>query len=602
MTVAPFPAPPSPAATSASSEAPTTIWCVIEDLHRDTHAADDVLEGRFTNAGETLTLGPAPDWNSVPHPDREWAIEWSKFYVGLDLAHAHHHASHDRYFRAWIDLVLSWIDQRPPDADTSDVTARRVQNWIYARAAFDQSPRRARLEGAEATAVAASIADQIDHIRQTLTPERNHRTLELYALFVAALDRRTRGEAHEELLSFAVHELYRNLCVDLLPDGVHRELSTHYHAIVLRSFLGARINADRFGISLPDGYDERLTDGFAFLADVLRPDGSLPMLGDSDDGDHRPLLRLAGEVLDRPDFVYVASAGTAGRPPAVTVSSYPHGGYHVVRSGWGTERPFEAEHHLVFDAGPLGPSGHAHYDALHLELTVSGRPLLVDPGRFTYAEGTGDVNWRHWFKGTGAHNTVTVDGADQTPYRAGKPKPPVAHARLIDKAVTSTHVELIGEVVSPCYDAVHTRRVVSIEDRWWLIEDTLDSHDHHDYELRFHLAPACGVHTVIDDTTAGRVTTMGADLLVLPTAPDAAGPTLDEGWTAPEYGRREPAPVVVARQSGRGRVRWLSAVVPHGLATRTRLAADTAGVVLHSPAGALWRVELTGRRAEVERA
>jgi hypothetical protein len=39
----------------------------------------------------------------------------------------------------------------------------------------------------------------------------------------------------------------------------------------------------------------------------------------------------------------------------------------------------------------------------------------VDPGRYTYSE-AGEVNWRVHFRGTAAHNTVCVDGRNQTRY------------------------------------------------------------------------------------------------------------------------------------------------------------------------------------------
>ncbi len=63
--------------------------------------------------------------------------------------------------------------------------------------------------------------------------------------------------------------------------------------------------------------------------------------------------------------------------------------------------------HLVFDAGPHGflNGGHAHSDALALTLSVSGRPLLIDPGTATY---TMDAELRDRFRGTSMHNTVML--------------------------------------------------------------------------------------------------------------------------------------------------------------------------------------------------
>ena len=119
------------------------------------------------------------------------------------------------------------------------------------------------------------------------------------------------------------------------------------------------------------------------------------------------------------------------------------------------------ERWLVLDAGPLGDGGHGHYDALHFEAYAYGRPLVVDPGRYTYSES--GPNWRRWFKGTAAHNTVTVDGLDQTPYRRGKPKHDrVARARVLWRHRTDDlDLDVVrARVHSPCYDAVHTRDVV----------------------------------------------------------------------------------------------------------------------------------------------
>ena len=110
--------------------------------------------------------------------------------------------------------------------------------------------------------------------------------------------------------------------------------------------------------------------------------------------------------------------------------AFPTGGYAMLRSGWGDGgRSYGDECWGVFDTGPLGDGGHGHYDHLAVELWAAGRPLALDAGRFTYADGPD--GWRRWFKGTAAHNTVQVDGLDQTSYRPGKPKGPTSTAALV---------------------------------------------------------------------------------------------------------------------------------------------------------------------------
>jgi uncharacterized heparinase superfamily protein len=474
------------------------VFSVIEHLHRDRAVAEDAAAGRFTCAGETVELGPEPDWLGADLPaDEEWRFDWVKFYYGLDLAHAYRTTGDQRFRAAWERLVGSYLRQVPPACDPSEVTARRIVNWIYAWQQFG-----ALSNGLE-PALTQRIAAEARHVRETLTPERNHRTLELYALAITAL-----AFDDGELLTLAFAELDRNLAEDFLPDGVHRECSTHYHMIALRSFAGLRENARRHAIALPDGYEERLGRAAEFARHCCRPDGTIPALSDADSGDYTALLELLGVE------------------PGETGASFPHGGYFTQRSD---------DRFLIFDCGPLGDGGHGHYDLLSFEACAGGRPLVVDPGRYTYAEGK--PNLRRWFKGTAAHNTVCVDGLDQTPYARKAPKGPTARPRFLGR----TDDVLVGEAHSPVYEAVHRRRIRLVDGRHWVIEDALTGDRQHRYDLRFHLMPG-------EAWTSGSAVLGPGVALVIDGADEI---TIEPGWVSPRYGIKHEAPVVSAVARGR---------------------------------------------------
>lgn len=530
------------------------VFCVVEHAYRDLEIARDACEGVFTNAGLKLTIGNPPDWLSGALPtDDEWKIEWYKFYYGLDLAHAYSVTGDARYQSTWRRLVHSWIAHMPVGCDSSDVAARRIQNWIYAWNIFS---RTAIIASDFENELISSLAVQVVHLRDNLTAERNHRTLELYALFIAALalPELDRGE----LLSFAIAELQRNLLTDVRPDGVHREQSTHYHMTALRSFLGARENARRFALQFDASYDERLERACEFLLHVQRPDGFIPALSDADTSNYSDLLELAASLFDRDDFLYGATAGARGSKPAVTCTSFAASGYFIQRSGWGDEwTRFRDEKYLVFDCGPLGDGGHGHYDLLNLEISAHGRPLIVDPGRFTYAED--ELQWRRWFKGTAAHNTVCVDDLDQIPYRRGKPKGALAEGRLLDRLTTPDFDMLAGEARSPAYDAVHTRRIFFIRGEYWLIVDSLRASIPHKYDLRFHLTAEAWNHcTRIDGPTNSGIRTPELVLLFEP----QRQPVLSQGWISKQYGVKEVAPVVSVVVEGCANVDFYTLIAP----------------------------------------
>jgi hypothetical protein len=552
----------APALADQHGTAPRPVFCVIGDAYRDRAIAEDACRGRFTNAGETVDVGVEPDWVGAALPeDREWRIEWTKFYFGLDLAHAYAETGEQRFLDAWQRLVASYLRQVPAGEgieDTSDVVARRVQNWVYAWAAFAAVPGFPGLRGGLADELMQGIGDHAAYIRDNLTAERNHRTLELYALLVVAVAL-PRLDADGALLALATEQLHENLLTDVRPDGVHREQSTHYHCIALRSFLGARENARRFGLTLPDGYDEHLARACEFAMHSHRPDGAIPALGDSDTGSYADLLALAADLLEREDFRYAATAGREGTPPRRRLPSFPHGGYHVQRSGWGDRgRALRDERFLIFDCGPLGDGGHGHYDLLSVEIAADGRPLVMDPGRFTYDEQ--EPNLRHWFKGTAAHNTVAVDGLDQTPYRRGKPrKGTIARGRLVARHGAPFLDVIEGEATSTCYDAVHRRRVAFVADEYWVVEDRLTAPTPHRYDLRFHLAPEANGHVEVTAREDGFVVRAPGVALVV-----AGGvePRVEAGWIAPDYGIRHEAPVVSIVADGAGDATFTTLVVP----------------------------------------
>lgn len=541
-------------ADATAAAAPRPVFCVVRDAHRSRRVADDVCRGRFTHAGVTARLGLDPDWLGADLPaDEEWGIEWRKFYFGLDLLAACQATGRTRYRDAWARLARSWIRQVPPGSFSSDVTGRRILNWIYAWSGFHAC---APFDGDDPTPplLLESLGADVALLRARLTPGRNHRTFELYALFLAALSLPALDPGGA-LARFALDELHANLLADVRPDGVHREQSTHYHHVALRTFLGARVNAARFGLALPDGFDRRLLAACEFSLHTHHPGGRVAVLSDGDAGSYLNLLALAAEAYGRDDFLHAATRGVRGTPPAVRHADFPHGGYHVQRTPWNA--PVRRSRCLVLDCGPLGDGGHGHYDLLSVEASAGGRPLLVDPGRFSYDEGP--PNWRRWFKGTAAHNTVCVGGMDQTPYARHEPQGPVAEGRLLGRWTAPGLDVLCGQARSPAYDTVHTRHVLFVADEYWVIADALRGRTPYTHDLRFHLAPEAWGRTVLE-VDGGNVRVMAPGIALV--FPPRGAVTLEEGWVSPAYGVRVPAPVVRVSTPPAANADFLSIVFP----------------------------------------
>jgi heparinase II/III-like protein len=217
--------------------------------------------------------------------------------------------------------------------------------------------------------------------------------------------------------------------------------------------------------------------------------------------------------------------------------------------------------------------GHAHADALSFEFAWGGVNWIVDPGTYTY---TGDRQARDEFRASSAHNTVTVDDASQS-----TPNGTFAWDQI---AVSSTHVFSVSDdcisfvgshnAYERFTDPVLHKRSLSLHKGDFLqgrpahlsIHDTLDAHDLHRYELRFHFSSGCRV------TTKGyqvRITASGGRELILMTCVSSgqAGviqvpARIDQGWVSHGYAHRQPASVVVMEVKGRGAQELTTLIVP----------------------------------------
>ena len=178
--------------------------------------------------------------------------------------------------------------------------------------------------------------------------------------------------------------------------------------------------------------------------------------------------------------------------------AFPEGGYFVI--GCGFDSPQEVR--LVADAGPLGyrrSAAHGHADALSFTLSVGGREFLVDPGTYAWRTHTA---WRRYFRGTAAHNTVRVDGLDQSEPRCRFAWQSKARAgcSLWLSSPEKDSFEGWHDGYMRLGDPVKHRRLIELDKaaRRLVVEDTLEMEEEHEVEIFFHCSELCRVDPAAD--------------------------------------------------------------------------------------------------------
>ncbi len=519
---------------------------VVDAVETAREKIENILNDRFEFNQEFHTVPSPVQWTVNPSHDREWLILLHKFYYAVGLGMAYHETEAPRYAEKWVDLTSSWIDAVPLDCLPSDVAGRRIQNWIFAHYYFVTLHQSAGIGPEFYVRFLESLHQQVCYLREHLTPARNHRTLELCAIFLAAVVFPEFGEA-EEWRSFSTQELSNNIQTDFLPDGVHCELSTDYHHLVLKNYLWMRKLAQLNHIDIPEAIDDGIKKALEFSVYSHRPDGAIPSLSDGDSRSFLDLLEQGYELYGSEHFKYVAAQGKTGTPPENRSRGFAASGYYALRSGWGDQgSSFQDERYLIFDCGPLGAGNHGHLDLLSFEMAAYGKPLIVDPGRYTYDE-SGETNWRALFRGTAYHNTVLVDGKNQTRYEWKKnrfkitgPEP----ERELKTFVSHQGLDYVhGVARSHEYPVVHERKVLFINGEYWVIVDLLRATDLHTYDLLFHLSPLAQdqVSVMVSDNTLS----IHSPQLILaqPLSPNVR-PSIQDGFVSSSYGEKHRAPIV----------------------------------------------------------
>jgi hypothetical protein len=366
--------------------------------------------------------------------------------------------------------VLTWLAENPflfgPHYVSVMECALRIPVFFYCLKFLDN------LEGADWTRIAEAIYRHAwwTEKRLSLHSSRgNHTVAEGVGLiFAGAVFLPSRDG--RRWLEKGCRLLWQELGHQVLADGGPAEQSLDYHRFVLDLYWLAVDFLERNGLFDCIEFKSRLQAGEAFLQAFQDKTGRRPSIGDSDSG-HAVAPGIS-------------PARAAPHPGESAIRTFAESGYTVIRTG--------NEVVLTFDHGPLGMPpfhNHGHADALSITLAKGGTPLLVDPGTYRY---NGVPDWRAYFKGTRAHNTVTIDGLDQAVQETGFIWSRPFRTELVRNAPSAEGHGLTASHDGYCRlkrPVRHQRTILFFDGINFLVKDTFSGPGEHNFELNYHLHP-----------------------------------------------------------------------------------------------------------------
>ena len=559
-------------------------------------AADRVLLHEFDLLGSgSVDLGRELPWHTDFKTGRQWPMEYAPRleYIELDrpsdvkvpwelsrcqhfttLGQAYWLTGDERYAQEFVDEVSDWIDRNPWGygvnwACAMDVALRAV-SWIWGFhfLAGSAACRSRVFRGAFLRALYMHGEYVAGHLERGDVNGNHYLSDGVGLVFLGTFFRGTANG--KRWLSIGREIVDSEIFKQTSEDGVDFEKSTAYHRLVLELFLTSHLLLERNGEPLSAEWIGRLERMLEFVEAYLKPDGTMPLVGDADDGrvqklgvqainDHRYLLSAGAVMFDRGDFKRAAGSFTdeafwlmgpeaaerfdALATPATPVRSraFDSGGFYVLR----TERA-----HVFVDCGEVGMhgrGGHGHSDITSLEIWLEGMNLITDCGAYVY---TASRDWRNRFRSTAFHNVVQLDSEELS--RTISPD----HLWQLRDDARPQRVAWKWDQRSDYFRGGHdayarldppvqvTREVLLVKDGPdVVIRDSIDGRGSHSLVWRFHLDPS--LEAVVD---RGSVRLAGrhrdAWLQIVDPAPKFEV-TIEDGWVSPSYGVREASKVIM---------------------------------------------------------
>lgn len=481
----------------------------------------------FLNRAKTFEAGPG-GWASKDMP-KLWRYNLHYFDY---LQHA------QRSVESKSHLVSDWIKQNPPgtgDAWEPYPVSLRIVNWI-----------KYFLERSSKCGDTLPVEWLKSLRQQALWLERNieyhilanHYLKNGVALYFAGAY--FEGPDADRWLKRGVKILREELDEQILEDGGHYERSPMYHSICVLDYLDV-LNLARHSQEVlpPDDqatFAQKMTRSLDFLNDMCLPDNEIALFNDS-----------AFRITPSPQDIIAYGKNVIGyeppvRPSGLTTYAHAASGYFVCRND---------EDVIIIDCGCIGPDyqpGHAHCDMLSFELALDGRRVFVDSGVHDYEPS----EERAYARSTKAHNTVVVDGEDQSEiwgvFRVARRARPL-EARIEQRPdgsvlFTGAHDGYRRLPGRP----IHRRTITYDAKERWLVEDRLEGDGRHLMESYLHVHPDC---RVIQDGRRYKLWDCRInETVAIVEALIADEVKVKEDWYFPEFGLRQSKCVIVFSCTG----------------------------------------------------
>lgn len=438
------------------------------------------------------------------------------------LARAYQVTGDIKYAQAAVEQISHWLEQNPYGKGMNWRSplelAIRLINWVWT---IDLIKDSGLFAGDFKVKVLQSVFLHCRDVSSKFsqgTSANNHLVGEAAGVYIAA--------SYFSMLKDAViwkntskQILEREIVAQTFNDGCTKEHAFSYQFFVWQFYLFTGLVGKWSDDVFSECYWDTLKKLSKFVVCIAEGGQHYPMLGDQDDG---YVLDLGDKVHDIDAFINIAGylykdAIFTGKVAKNYESSFwlfnnrqerindsvltnvnlasiafEESGYYLLQGGKKSDNNQASVLMDVADLGYTAIAAHGHADALSCVVRINQEDLFVDTGTYDYFS---FPEWRNHFRKTKAHNTLEVDGVDQSVMTGPFMWESHAQATCLEWSPSELGGKIVAahdgyqRLVSP---VEHQRNIeLDTSQKQIIITDQVTASSEHQVAIYFHLSENC---------------------------------------------------------------------------------------------------------------
>ncbi|MBP1963226.1 DUF7594 domain-containing protein [Paenibacillus aceris] len=464
-------------------------------------------------------LSSGTDW-AGPTPniaDIEYHYQITRFYWLDPLIAEYINTGNESYAAKYIDYLIDFIVDGDASTSVSGAgsfprnfdTGIRAASWVKAYHVLRESSSMNAESNTDLLKTFWKIGDYLN-TPGGFSPDGNHGTVETQGLYTLGIyfpeftDSTTWLSTSYSRFDFLMSTL-------IYKDGSYMESSDTYTTVTTAPMIAIKQLGAMNNVPFEGAFDNNLNHLGKYLADISFPNGYAATLGDSQYTDLKGTIKQIGDITNDDALRYVGTSGAEGTKPSYTSILYPDSKSAIMRSGWSPN-----DRYLFTNVKQAAP--HRHPDDNAITYYAYGRPLLVDPGAYSYSDDP-IANWLRF--STEAHNTIEINDTAQN----------LSEGWMQDWTDNSKFNFVTG-VTQNVPGFKHSRDTLFLKSSFSIVSDVVEAPSGtNKYQQTWHFLPTA--KPTLDASTKKVSTVFGdtyGNIQVVPADPEQFTATLDHGY------------------------------------------------------------------------